>query len=543
MRKYYKTAELPYEWREGFDTQYNQPYYYNLVTQQRQWQKPDFAQMGKRAVPRVAVIAASEFCGEWGRAILSNGKAYYFNELTGESQWKPPVFADGNMNSGLVDSYETSEEEEEPVPKKAKTDIEEDDVDALLDTEKGRRFFALLKEARIRPFSMWDKEMPRLLTDSRFTDIDSLIARKALFDRYVKTQAVVEEKEEKMALKQKVDAFRELFEVFKKEIDRNTPFERFAALAGSDPRFSVLARKEDKEDLFLQYKQNLHRDFEQKKNDASFAFKKLLRETFPFDVVSESWRRLSPHWKDAKMLLQMDPRYREIPFAVLSDDWRRELFYDFVRDTKKHISPEEKKAVDPVMERGQKLAEMRLEAATAAATAALAERVRSVELKFADVDRMLANDSRWTNSALSAELKEELYTRHKNEMSEKYVKNFICVLQEKEALGQLTLGMSWADFVARFGSTDRRVVQAQTSFDAQSQYDRFVESMRHKAVKELKNLVRENHLIERGIKYGTPEYQTAKRVMSLDKRYMYLDAMPDFREGIISQMLQTGYKH
>eukprot|EP00930_Biecheleria_cincta_P030829 TRINITY_DN21372_c0_g1_i1.p1 TRINITY_DN21372_c0_g1~~TRINITY_DN21372_c0_g1_i1.p1 ORF type:complete len:517 (-),score=131.59 TRINITY_DN21372_c0_g1_i1:12-1562(-) len=131
------------------------------------------------------------------------GKPYYFNPLTKESRWALPTGpldvvvlpkekSDTAEATPGISSSDKAADKDESTSSDSSTSEEEGGEkgsDATTAEEKARaklrRFAEMLEERGIRPFDRYEKCVPKLLGDSRFTDVP-LSERKALFQQEVK---------------------------------------------------------------------------------------------------------------------------------------------------------------------------------------------------------------------------------------------------------------------------------------------------------------------------------------------------------------------
>lgn len=214
------------------------------------------------------------------------------------------INGDGNMSDSSSDS-----EDGESGPTKEECIIQ---------------FKEMLKERGVAPFSKWEKELPKIVFDPRFKAIPSQSARRALFERYVKTRAEEERKEKRAAQKAAIEGFKQLLEEVSEDIDHSTDYQTFRKKWSSDPRFEALDRK-DRELLLNERVLPLKRAAEEKvqaiRAAAASSFKSMLREKG--DIT------LSSRWSKVKDILRDDPRYK----SVKHED-REVIFNEYVRELK-----------------------------------------------------------------------------------------------------------------------------------------------------------------------------------------------------------------
>jgi hypothetical protein len=104
---------------------------------------------------------------------------------------------------------------------------------------------SLLREKNISPFAQWEKELPKLAFDPRFTVLP-LVERKIVFESFVKNRLEEQRLEKRAALKAKQDAFHQLLdeELAKGTIQPLISFEEAKRILRNDPRALGLDIKE-----------------------------------------------------------------------------------------------------------------------------------------------------------------------------------------------------------------------------------------------------------------------------------------------------------
>ncbi|KAM3584984.1 uncharacterized protein V6R79_004394 [Siganus canaliculatus] len=101
-------------WVEG-QTDDGNIYYYNTVTGESQWEKPESFQGGSSAFTQPAQTESSADY-PWMEAVSPEGYTYYYNKETGESIWEKPADFPSNEASESNTEEDNQEESSNPEP-------------------------------------------------------------------------------------------------------------------------------------------------------------------------------------------------------------------------------------------------------------------------------------------------------------------------------------------------------------------------------------------------------------------------------------------
>lgn len=150
-------------WVEGF-TDDGLLYYYNTVTGESQWDKPEGFQSQSESTAQAG--EQSESGSPWMEAVSPDGFTYYYNTETGESSWEKPEGYPSEGNSSAA-------QEDDPSPPKAEPLSEEEsssngEKEKSVDTEEPKQpkipkiSFRKRKEEKSEPSENDDdgKEVP-----------------------------------------------------------------------------------------------------------------------------------------------------------------------------------------------------------------------------------------------------------------------------------------------------------------------------------------------------------------------------------------------
>jgi len=80
-------SPLPSDWKES-QTPDGKRYYFNTVTKQTSWTRPDSSPTVQHQAPESQ--PPSQSVGEWREAMAPDGRIYYFNTVTKQTSWVKP---------------------------------------------------------------------------------------------------------------------------------------------------------------------------------------------------------------------------------------------------------------------------------------------------------------------------------------------------------------------------------------------------------------------------------------------------------------------
>lgn len=260
------------------------------------------------------------------------GKPYYFNPSTKESRWTLPTgpldvvvlpnekataeATPGTASSdrvedkdGATSSSDSSTSEEEGGEKGSDGMTAEEKARAKL-----RRFAEMLEERGIKPFDRYEKCVPKLLGDSRFTDVP-VSQRKALFQQEVKKLGTGRSKADAMAKRQGQQALSQLLvsvraQGFFDELQSaEEALDKLAASKFSEDERWRLAAPGDRQRLVARTLGDVIAQRRARNEQAAKDLRALLQETVlsPARVGAEM-----PTFDDAQKLLCQEPRWNAV---------------------------------------------------------------------------------------------------------------------------------------------------------------------------------------------------------------------------------------
>ncbi|XP_061384877.1 transcription elongation regulator 1-like isoform X2 [Danaus plexippus] len=207
--------------------------------------------------------------------------------------------------------------------------------------QRVRAFLQMLHESDVSAFSPWEKELHKIVFDSRYLLLESK-ERKQVFDKYVRERAEEERKEKKNRIQQKKQAFRALMDEAK--LHSKSSFTEFSGKYSRDERFKNIEKMRDRETYFNEYIAEVRKkekdDKDRKREQAKTEYLALLKE--------KSVDRHS-RWLDVKKKIDSDARYKAVESSSLREDYFRE-YCKMVKEEKK----KEKDGKEKERERGNK---------------------------------------------------------------------------------------------------------------------------------------------------------------------------------------------
>ncbi|XP_050092686.1 transcription elongation regulator 1 isoform X2 [Anopheles aquasalis] len=186
-----------------------------------------------------------------------------------------------------------------------------------------KAFREMLREKEVSAFSTWEKELHKIVFDTRYLLLTSK-ERKQVFERYVKDRADEERREKRSKMRQKRDEFRALMEAA--HLHGKSSFSDFVIKYGKDDRFKVIEKNRERESLFNEFIVEVRkREKEEKqirRDQVRRDFQTMLRER---NDINRHTR-----FNDVRKRLETDIRYK----AVIDHMQRERLFEDYIKELK-----------------------------------------------------------------------------------------------------------------------------------------------------------------------------------------------------------------
>lgn len=219
-------------------------YYYNRVTKQSSWDKPD------------ALKSAAEKLNNtvWKEYKSADGRDYYFNTVTKQSVWDMPIELQklrGAMKGGESSEDEEEEEKQEKEPEPEWTTME----------ERKNAFRDLLSDKGVKSAMKWEEALKLIQDDRRFYALSTAGERKQAFAEFA-TQSLKRQKEEEREKRKRAkDEMMECLQEWK-EVTPTTRY-RDCAEAFYEKDFWKLIEEGERDELF----QDFMDEFEKKAKD------------------------------------------------------------------------------------------------------------------------------------------------------------------------------------------------------------------------------------------------------------------------------------
>ncbi|CAO3608865.1 unnamed protein product [Cunninghamella blakesleeana] len=206
-------------------------------------------------------------------------------------------------------------------------DVNKNDESQQSNEEKIEQFTLMLTEKDISPFSTWEKELPKLISDPRYQLVQPHSKRKTLFDNYCRILAL-EKKSKKEMKKSPEEDFKELLNDM---VTTKMYWDDFKRKAKNEPRFKVINESRIREKLFKEHIKQLSRPTSNTTKPSTKTSARRTPEERYRDLLIEKKVHVGMRWRDAKRILEHDDRYHDIESKTL----REEFFRDYLDELDK----------------------------------------------------------------------------------------------------------------------------------------------------------------------------------------------------------------
>lgn len=341
-----------------------------------------------------------------------------------------------------------------------------------------QRFRDMLVEKEVSAFSTWEKELHKIVFDSRYLLLTSK-ERKQVFEKYVKERAEEERREKRNKMRERKDQFQQLLEAA--GLNSKSTFSDFAQKYGKDERFKNIEKMRERESMFNDFVQELRKlEREERLNQREKMkkdFLELLKEQKTLDKHSR--------WGDVKKSMAEDARYRAVESSSQREEWFKEYVSKLTtphghegedestreREKQERIEAslrEREKEVQRTLsthlrERDKEREQHKHDEAVQHFNALLTDLVRNPDASWREAKRTLRKDHRWDLvESLEREEREKLFAEHLEQLQRKKKDKYRDLLDETPGI---TLSSTWKEVkkmirddprYAKFSSSERK---------------------------------------------------------------------------------------
>ncbi|XP_054708785.1 transcription elongation regulator 1-like [Uloborus diversus] len=414
-----------------------------------------------------------------------------------------------------------------------------------------KRFRDMLVEKDVSAFSTWEKELHKIVFDSRYLLLTSR-ERKQVFEKYVKERAEEERNEKRKKMRERKDDYRKLLE--EANLSAKSTFSDFAQKYAKDERFRVIEKMRERESMFNDFLQDIRKKERDERSNQREKSKKdfvdLLKEQKTVDKYSR--------WGDVKKLIMDDARYKAVESSSLREEWFKEFFSKLSRDVEDEVMKEREKQerVEASIREREKEVQRTLsthlrerdkerelhkhEEAVQHFKALLTDLVRTPDVSWYEVKKTLRKDHRWeTVGSLDREERERVFDEHIGFLYRKKKEKFRELLDETP---EITLTSSWKEVkklikddprCSKFSSSDRK---------CEKEFKEYLKDRMVAAKADFRELLKETKIITYKSKKLIEEsdhLHDIEKILQNDKRYLVLQCIENERRELLMSYIDT----
>lgn len=423
---------------------------------------------------------------------------------------------------------ESASEEEEP----AKPKLSPEEQAAL---DRLENFKKMLVEKGVKPFDKYDKWLPKLMHDKRFTTVP-LAKRKALFEQCAK---VVSQEKKLKEVKERKDTrmgFKELLgEVIKKgklPVRTHLASEKLEKEFGDDPRWKALAEKDRTKQLVEAINEEQKRK-EQERISGRQGFREMLLEKLGKEIKDG---KPIPPYRQVVRELRDEPRWK-----ALDDPQEREKIFDQVKE---EIESKQKQQKRKRAETEADIVSARRRRQQAVEEEAMmnlfSEKIKTPsEMSWRDAHHKLRDNDRYKAIKLDEDDKKRVWEAYKQDLMEMRRRAFLDRLTTFSR-GKSGIGpeMSFADVKKKVDEVDKSFIGVPESIlrEAWEEWRRKAAEDEAFAFKQW--IQRCEHFFAPTVSLQGPGHQMLIERISGDARYERMAFWPEERDKLIKQRVQ-----
>ncbi|ODN01142.1 Transcription elongation regulator 1 [Orchesella cincta] len=209
-----------------------------------------------------------------------------------------------------------------------------------------KQFREMLIEKQVSAFSTWEKELHKIVFDSRYLLLTSK-ERKAAFDNYVKERAEEERKEKKTRMKQVKEHFMKFLDEVQSQNYPRLSFNEFVQKYGRDERFKAVEKSRDREAYFLEHISEMKRREKEERAHSKEKTKDMFLDSLRDKVFDYHLK-----WADVRKKFENDSR-----FSMVDSEEKEELFRIHQKKLKAEAKARKKKKKAKNKEKAKRLKE------------------------------------------------------------------------------------------------------------------------------------------------------------------------------------------
>ncbi|KAL3310618.1 transcription elongation regulator [Cichlidogyrus casuarinus] len=355
--------------------------------------------------------------------------------------------------------------------------------------EREQKFREMLMDKEVNGFSIWEKELHKIVFDPRYLLL-STMERRQVFEDFVKEQAEKERKEKKALSRKQKDDFQEL--LVSAELTGKSSFTDFCDKFGKDERFKAVEKYRE-------------------------------RETYFYDFVDEIRKKEKEEETREKSKKEKDRKEKD------KDKDRKEREEASLRERAKEV----KQALSSSLREREKERNNCLRAeAERNFKEMLLELVKEAAVTWSEAKKLLRNDSRWEEISdnIDKEKRREIYEAHQTELLAKHKEAFRKLLEENR--DQISFLVPW--------KTTRKLIKGDSRYDRlanveapEDEFRKWADEIGNEHKKDFLELLKETSYINAKTRKRVAQdrelMNEIKDQLRDDSRFQALDPWPEKR--------------